>query len=117
MRGFRPDSDRASPAPLHVGVVTGGSETVWVGVAPTREALVAELAAFLLPRVPYQLYDGPASRFRRLLEAAEPERAVQLYFEHVGERWDREELTVVTRDWNQTEMTPPGMERRREGSG
>ena len=86
------------PEPLHVAVVSEGEETVWVGVAATREELVRVLLAdFVLPRAPYQLGDGARQRFQRLLHEGQVGQAVELYFERVGERWDPQRLTIVAR--------------------
>jgi hypothetical protein len=84
-------------AAVHIAVVTSGKEVLWIGAADTRRQLAGDLSDFLVPRCAVQLWEDGAAQFLRLLDQGQPERAVDLYFALVGERWDFDRLTVVTR--------------------
>jgi hypothetical protein len=82
---------------LFIGVISSGGSVVWVGAAASRAELAHEVADYLLPHSVYQLRDAAHAQFRRLLSQGQVERAVDLYFATVGERWDVERLSVFRR--------------------
>jgi len=55
----------------------------------------AQLANYVRERCDYVLWPAEADRVRALIDTGEPEAAIELYFEHVGERWDEERLEIT----------------------
>lgn len=60
--------------------------------------VVPALARYVGHRCENVLWPSAAAEVRLLIDAGRPSRAVAVYFEHVGARWDEEclELYVVT---------------------
>lgn len=90
--GIRSPSARV----LHVAIVYGVRHIHFVAVAESREALLARIAEYVRGQAETQLYAEDAWVLRRLLERENVEPAIRFYFEHVGERWDREWLDEGT---------------------
>jgi hypothetical protein len=60
--------------------------------------VVPALVHYVAHRCENVLWPSAASEVRLLIDAGRPSRAIAVYFEHVGARWDEEclELYVVT---------------------
>lgn len=59
-----------------------------------EDAALAEVGEYVRCRAEYQLWSEDAAQLSWLLEQGRVKDAVELYFERVGERWDREYLVV-----------------------
>lgn len=81
-------------AAMHVGVVHGSGGIHFLAVADSRTDMMLKLSDYVRSQAVHQLYARDAAVVADLLERAEADAAVRFYFDHVGERWDRETLTL-----------------------
>ena len=79
---------------LHVAVVHTAGAISFVTAASSRAGLSKRLADYVRRRAGERLWAGDARRLRRLCAAKQFDRAVELYFASVGERWDEEWLVI-----------------------
>lgn len=79
----------------HVAVVFTSDDVRFVVAAETMEAITGEVASYVARVAEVMLTPDASDRVRALLEAGRPADAVSLYFDRVGERWDRERLQVL----------------------
>jgi hypothetical protein len=86
----------ASAGILHVAIVYGIRHIHFVAVAESRDALRLRIADYVRSQAETQLYEEDTWVLSRLLERENLEPAIRYYFEHVGERWDREWLDEGT---------------------
>jgi hypothetical protein len=54
----------------------------------------SDLAAYIRDRCDYTLWPATALTVRRLLDAGRLDDAIEMYFAHVGSRWDEERLEL-----------------------
>lgn len=79
---------------LYVAVVHTVGAIRLVTAASSRAGLAERLAGYARRHAGNQLWAGDARRLRRLCAAKQFDRAVELYFASVGERWDEEWLVI-----------------------
>ena len=86
----RPTADfGVVPAP-HTAVVYALDGVRLVTAAPTRRALVEQLAEYVRRHAGERLWPADARQVDQLLAHGAQEEAVELYFGVVGDRWDEE---------------------------
>lgn len=81
---------------IHVAVVVSGDGVVFGASTHSRRTLIEELSAFVRRSADVQLWPESAQCVHSLLDSRELERAVELYFARVGERWDEQRLVVTS---------------------
>jgi hypothetical protein len=96
-------------SPLRLGIVHGHGRVLFVAAGESEHVLHRLLAGYVAERSAVQLHPESEQRVRLLLDGGSPGEAVRCYFERVGERWDRESLTIVE--------VVPGAGRALEGAG
>lgn len=77
---------------VHLAVVSANDGVVEVLCDWTSEGLLIRLSRYVEENAVGKLWSKDSRRMRELLEAGNPEAAIELYFEKVGERWDSERL-------------------------
>lgn len=77
---------------LHVAVVYAVDGIRFLTAARSAEELMGKVAAYIEENVEYLLRPEDSVRVRALLAEARVPDAVTVYFERVGERWEREYL-------------------------
>jgi hypothetical protein len=80
---------------LYVAVVHAPDGVPFATAAPSRAAIVRQLAEYVRSRVNYALWADDARHVRSLLLRRELEAAVEVYFGRVGDRWDAEWLVTA----------------------
>lgn len=78
-----------------VAVVHAADGVRFVAHADTPDALTAQLANYVRERCDDVLWPPIAKHVRTLLADARPRAAIDVYFDHVGSRWDVERLEVI----------------------
>lgn len=68
----------------------------FVATAARPDALFAQLAAYVRGRCEDVLWADASRQVRTLLDDGDVRAAVALYFARTGERWDQEQLDLVT---------------------
>jgi hypothetical protein len=79
---------------IHVAAVFSAGGVHFLTAAPSASELNMKLAGYVEQQVEWSLQDDDARQVRNLLHAGEFGEAVRLYFERVGERWEKESLRV-----------------------
>lgn len=68
----------------------------FLATAEGGDILLAQLADYVRGRCDDMLWADEAREVHRLFDEGELGAGVALYFDHTGERWDRERLTLLT---------------------
>jgi len=84
-----PDSQK-----MHVATVLCVGEVRLVTAATSRHALERNLADHVRKNARHQLLPQAADKVYRLLDNNRFDRAIEIYFASVGERWDEERLVI-----------------------
>jgi hypothetical protein len=88
---------------LYVAVVHAADGVRFAAVAESRHVLIRQVAAYVERRSADALWLDHARHVRTLVARDELESAVELYFDLVGDRWDKEWLvTTVAADRDDT---------------
>jgi hypothetical protein len=90
-RRSAPDGDAAE---LFVAVVHTEGSICFVAASTLRDELLRQLADYVRRQAPVALWAADEERVRALLEARQPEAAIEHYFARVGGRWDAEWLVT-----------------------
>jgi hypothetical protein len=79
---------------IHVAAVFSAGGVHFLAAAPTSEELMSQIGSYVEGQADLLLHGEDARRVRALLTAGECAEGVRLYFESVGERWEREYLRL-----------------------
>lgn len=86
--------DKSSHSRVHVATVLCEGEVRLVTAATSREALERNVADHVRKNARHQLWPQAADTVYRLLDSNKFDRAIEIYFASVGERWDEERLVI-----------------------
>jgi hypothetical protein len=86
------DGSGGGQARIHVAAVYSGEGVRFLTAASTADGLTARIARYVERNAALLLYPDAADEVERLLAAGELARGVELYFDRVGARWEREQL-------------------------
>jgi len=79
---------------MHVATVLCAGEVRLLTAAISRQDLDRNLADHVRKSARHQLLPQAADKVYRLLESNRFDRAIEIYFASVGERWDEERLVI-----------------------
>ena len=80
---------------VFVAAVLGTDGILFTAAAESEELCWFQVAAYVADRLDTRLWPERATRVRALLDVGDYAAASELYFEHVGERWDEEWLVAA----------------------
>jgi hypothetical protein len=81
---------------LHYAIVSGLDGIHFAAAGPDEETMFAGLVRYIKQRCGFTLWPRDANKVMTLLDTGRSADAIDLYFDRVGERWDREYLELVT---------------------
>ena len=79
---------------IHVAAIFSAGGVHFLTAATSAEELNAQLAGYVRQQAAWSLQDDDAGQVCRLLDGGAFEEGVRLYFERVGERWEKEALRI-----------------------
>lgn len=83
---------------LHIAVVVVVDGVLFTAVEGSKKALRARLGKFVRVNASAKLWPPDSAEVLQCLDRGDVNRGVALYFERVGDRWDREFLHVQVVD-------------------
>ena len=80
---------------LHYAIVSGPDGIHFASAGADEDKMFAGLVRYIKQRCGFTLWPRDANEVIALLDAGRTTDAIDLYFDRVGERWDREYLELV----------------------
>jgi hypothetical protein len=81
---------------LHYAIVSGPDGIHFAASGPDENKMFAGLVRYIQQRCGFTLWPRDAGTVMTLLDAGRIADAIELYFDRVGDRWDREYLELVS---------------------
>ncbi len=81
---------------LHYAIVSGADGIHFAASGADEDKMIGGLVRYLRQRCGFTLWPQDASEVIALLDAGQMTDAIALYFDRVGDRWDREYLELVS---------------------
>ena len=81
---------------LHYAIVSGPDGIHFAASGPSEDKMFAGLVRYIRQRCGFTLWASDANEVIASLDAGRTADAIALYFDRVGERWDREYLELVS---------------------
>jgi len=81
---------------LHYAIVSGPDGIHFAASGPSEDKMFAGLVRYIRQRCGFTLWPRDANEVIASLDAGRTADAIALYFDRVGERWDREYLELVS---------------------
>ena len=81
---------------LHYAIVSGPDGIHFAASGPSEDKMFAGLVRYIRQRCGFTLWPRDANEVIASLDAGRTADAIALYFDRVGERWDREFLELVS---------------------
>jgi hypothetical protein len=81
---------------LHYAIVSGPDGIHFAAAGADEGTMIAGLVRYIRQRCDFTLWPRDASEVVALLDAGRWTDAIELYFDRVGDRWDREVLKLVS---------------------
>jgi len=81
---------------LHYAIVSGTDGIHFAASGADEDAMFAGLGRYLRQRCGFTLWPHDAREVIGLLDAGRITDAIAMYFDRVGDRWDREYLELVS---------------------
>jgi len=80
---------------LHYAIVSGPDGIHFAAAGADEDKMFAGLVRYIKQRCGFTLWPRDANAVISLVEAGRMADAIEMYFDRVGDRWDREYLELV----------------------
>lgn len=81
---------------LHYAIVSGPDGIHFAAAGADEDKMFAGLVRYIRQRCGFTLWPRDARQVIALLDAGRMADAIEMYFDRVGDRWDREYLELVS---------------------
>jgi len=81
---------------LHYAIVSGPDGIHFAAAGADEDKMFAGLVRYIKQRCGFTLWPPDAKEVTALIDGGQTAEAIELYFNRVGDRWDREYLELVS---------------------